>query len=163
MAVDNCKRCKKVFRKTHSPFCAECLQSEMQSFDKVYQYLSKRGGQDYIHLSEIVDHCGISLKEAEELFFSGKLGLAGSRIAFNCQICDAPINKFMSDKKRLCPACATTVEVEGKLYETVDDNKPKAQEQPRPKIAPPKESPKESAPAARESDSKQYGFKRLSP
>ena len=129
----------------------------MKSFDRVYQYLGEKEGKGYIHISEIAENCGITMKEAEDLFFSGKLGLAGSRISFNCQICSSPINKFISDKKRLCPVCANAVEVEGKLHEMVDD-KPKVQEaQQKPKVAP---SHRETV-STRNSDDKQYGFKRL--
>lgn len=115
MSVDNCKRCNRVFRKQLSPYCADCYQNHMLQFDKIYHYLQKFPNQ-MVHIHDIAGACDIHFREVEQIFFSGRLGLAGNQILYNCQMCEVPITPVNKGRKRLCAHCSIKMEIEGKLH-----------------------------------------------
>lgn len=111
MDFANCKRCNKIYRKLHSPYCGTCYKMHMANFSHVYRYL-----QDHptMTLTDIAEECHVPVKELEELLFTGQLGTASEKIIYHCQRCATPMAPLQR-RGRFCLPCTRKVEEEGKI------------------------------------------------
>ncbi|MDX8044594.1 TIGR03826 family flagellar region protein [Gracilibacillus sp. S3-1-1] len=96
----NCIRCDKVFVKTTSSVCPECIKEEEKQFQIVYKFLKKRENRQAT-IPEIVEATGV--KEDIILQFVRDNRLRTSHfpnLAYPCERCETPITKG-----KLCSNC----------------------------------------------------------
>lgn len=93
----------------------------MLQFDKIYHYLQQHPNE-MVHIHDIATGCDLPFREVEKIFFSGRLGLAGTQIAYNCQMCDVGITPSNKGRRRLCAQCSIKLEIEGKLHLTHEED-----------------------------------------
>ncbi len=161
MSIANCTRCRKPFQRKKSPLCPKCDIDVKIHVSHIYNFVQKN---PQMSLQEISTHCNIPLKEVEELFFAGKLGIATQDIVYQCQGCSCELNAQMRGG-RFCPNCLGKLEAEMAYVHSLKAEKP--EKSPSPKRLPSSETylrelqavePAKAEPVSTES----YGFTRIS-
>jgi len=106
MSVSNCIKCNKVFQRTQSPLCSDCLGATKDVAFGVIDFVVANPG---LTVEEVAQQCRLPLKEMEELLFSGRLGTASAYIMFKCKSCHKKMSARLR-KGQFCPDCAGKIE-----------------------------------------------------
>lgn len=107
MTIANCAKCNKVFQKMDaSPLCSACMDATKSHAEHVTDFVWSHPG---LTLEEVAKQCGLSVKDMEEMLFSGRLGRASAHVMFKCQSCHLKMSAQLR-KGRFCPECAAKIE-----------------------------------------------------
>jgi hypothetical protein len=97
-----------VIQLIHAPLCADCRTATHGHVQQVCQFVLEHPG---LVLEEVARQCKLSLKDMEEMLFSGRLGAAAAYILFKCQSCHIKMSAEQR-KGRFCPECANKIETQ---------------------------------------------------
>lgn len=164
LAINNCKRCNKIFRKTNRDICVDCLDVEQANFKRVYKLLNESGANGGISMKELGDLVGISCEEVDEIFRNYGFGTATDFLKVPCTNCGSLI---MGSHRRgkFCMHCSNEVAKEaGVEIRNIDDleDQREAERKLKENLA---RQFKEALPPGetrRQQESQQYGLKRFS-
>jgi hypothetical protein len=106
MGISNCIKCNKVFQKTQSPLCSDCLGATKGIVFSVIDFVVANPG---LTVEEVAQQCHLPLKDMEEMLFSGRLGTAAAHIMFKCKGCHKKMSARLR-KGQFCPECANKIE-----------------------------------------------------
>lgn len=168
MPLDNCKRCGRLFQKTHSNLCNGCFSYEKNQNMEIYRYVQDNPG---VTVEEISKKFNTPVQEVESLVFSGVLGTANQLIRSVCAMCKCEMT-YVNRIGYFCYACNNFVEKEGGVGKYTESNR-RLDNIKSGKSAFYKPDPNEKRREAMESNSKsssnsgrvmraKFGFKRIS-
>ncbi|CQR46394.1 hypothetical protein BN1058_00652 [Paraliobacillus sp. PM-2] len=126
--LDNCKNCEKLFVRTTSRVCPDCLKEEEKKFQIVYDFLRKRVNRQAT-VQQIVASTGV--EEALILKFVKEKRLRASQfpnLAYPCEKCGKPIQDG-----KLCVDCSKQITDELAYQENIDKIQARNEEEERAK------------------------------
>lgn len=107
MPIANCAKCNKLHQQLNrSPLCPDCLDATHNHAQQVSDFIWAHPG---LTVEEVAKQCELSIKDMEEMLFSGHLGSAGAYVMFKCQSCHLKMSAQLR-KGRFCPDCASKIE-----------------------------------------------------
>lgn len=108
MKITNCMKCHKVIQQAHGPLCPDCRTATYGVAQQVSDFVFAHPG---LILEDVARQCHLSVKDMEDLLFSGRLGSAASYVMFKCQSCHLKMSAQFR-KGRFCPECANKIETQ---------------------------------------------------
>lgn len=121
LAIENCKRCNKIFRKNTRDICADCLDVEQAHFKTIYKLLNESGKNGGVSMQELSESAGISDKELDEILRNYGFGTAMDYLKVPCTTCGCLI---MGSHRRgkFCLHCSNQVAQEaGVSIQSIDE------------------------------------------
>ena len=108
MNIINCARCNKIIQQSYSSLCPDCRAATYDHASHVRDFVLAHPG---LLVEEVARDCQLSVKDMEEMLFSGRLGSAAAMILFKCQSCQTKMSA-QHRKGRFCPDCANKIETQ---------------------------------------------------
>lgn len=105
--LSNCKKCGKVYPKTHSEHCNDCRLNEEDQLKKLKDYISNVKEGEKFSLNDLSEGTGVSTKDIQVYMKKRRLLDVGSNMILNCKICKVEINAMSSSL--LCSKCDNEV------------------------------------------------------
>lgn len=106
--IANCARCNRVFRKTLTDKCPECVEAEYQQFQMMFRLLQNSAEHGGLFIDDLAEKVGVSVEYIEQYYLDSKLGTAGMFLKFKCRSCGGVMAE-MNRKGRYCINCSETV------------------------------------------------------
>lgn len=126
--LDNCKNCDKLFVRTTSDVCPDCLKQEEKKFQIVYTFMRKRVNRQAT-VQQIVEGTGV--EEELILKFVKERRLRASQfpnLAYPCEKCGA-----MIQDGKLCSDCSQEIANDLAFQEKIDQVQARNEESDREK------------------------------
>ncbi|MFV0503265.1 MAG: hypothetical protein ACK5LT_04780 [Lachnospirales bacterium] len=99
MAIQNCRKCKKIFHYINSPICPECQKAEQKDFDNVRSFIKENNKST---LGEVSEATGVHTKKILRYIREGRLEVTyGLESSVVCEKCGVQIATG-----RYCTSCA---------------------------------------------------------
>ena len=122
MDITNCPECGKLFKKTTSKICPECVQKEEDYFLEVKKYLDDNPGAT---VPEVAEETGVTEKKINEFIREGRLqATAFENISAPCLSCGNP-----TKKGKYCSDCSQNLQSE--LEKAMGDKEDKEEDKPK--------------------------------
>ncbi len=84
----NCSRCGTLFIKKSKDICDKCIKEIQELQENIIQYVAN-SPLESIHLTTIIEHFKIPMKELEQFLISRKLSPVEKKLTFNCIKCNS--------------------------------------------------------------------------
>ncbi len=155
MSIANCKRCGRVFQKTISPLCQNCLNYEDSQSREIYRYVQANPG---VNEKKLAEQFEIPVQDVENLLFSGLLGTAGGLVLSQCARCKCDMS-LIRQTKYYCEPCNRIIkeEIAGKNLIEPGERKRRLLEGSERTIK--EEGAEGQTSSSRRDRTKQYGFR----
>lgn len=101
MPIAKCPRCKKLFEKSETSVCSNCLPDEETDYETVREYV---GEHPSCSADEVAEQTGVNEDCVLRMIDEGRIMNALSEEQVMCGRCGQPA---ISATKRLCQACLT--------------------------------------------------------
>ncbi len=138
MNIINCVRCNKLIQQSYSSLCPDCRAATYDHASHVREFVMAHPG---LMVEEVARDCQLSLKDMEDMLFSGRLGSAAAMIMFKCQSCHTKVSA-QHRKGRFCPECANKIETQ-----VIQLERDAAAQKEKEKAAQPQRKPEKKTPA----------------
>ena len=108
VSIASCKRCGRIFQKTASDICPDCMRKEEATFDEIKLFLRTH---ENAGIPEVVEALDVDEELVVKFLRDGRL-IASKKMTYPCAECGKPIQSG-----KYCPDCLKS------LVNTVQDLK----------------------------------------